>query len=192
MSRIAEVTHTDQLALGGAEVLAMAEKAGAPDPRMVRVLARADAGVSFLHYWTTALYNGLLPHRLKEIVRIFLSASNGCAYCSQVRSSQGAAEGINNELLIGLDDIDANPLLSEPEKCALRFAQHMKAGSADSDEVFADLGLQFSEEQIIELGMFCGIVLGMGSFAKLLHVTTWEEACSVDPAMVKIRNLSGL
>ena len=150
MSRIAEVEDEGTLPAGATEIIRHAEEAGAPDPRMAKVLTRSRAGVSFLKYWSEALYEGDLPHRLKEIVRIYLSASHGCAYCSVVRSTLGAEQGIDDELLLKLDDIDSNDRLTVVEKCALRFASRMKAGTADDDAVFADLRYHFSEEQVIE------------------------------------------
>ena len=189
MSRIAEVEDEGILPTDAREIIRRAEESGAPDPRMARVLARSRAGTSFLKYWAEALYEGDLPHRLKEIVRIYLSASHGCAYCSVVRSTLGATQGIDDELLLKLDDIDSNDRLTVVEKCALRFASRMKAGTADDDAVFADLRYHFSEEQVIELGLFCGVVLGAGGFAKLLHVVTWEEVCALSPAMRELRRL---
>lgn len=189
MSRIAEVKDENELSSEAVEVLRFSEKAGAPDPRMAKILLRSPAGVAFLQYWAEALYKGDLPHRLKEIVRIYLSASHGCAYCSVVRSTLGAEQGIDDELLLKLDDIDTNDCLFAQEKSALRFAKKMKGGEADSDAVFDDLREHFTDEEIIELGLLCGIVLGGGSFAKLLHVVTWEEVCSLKPSMQDLKNL---
>lgn len=191
MSRIAEFETGAELPEGAEEILGIAETKGAPDPRMARVLVRSPAGVAFLKYWAGALYEGELPHRLKEIVRIFLSASQGCAYCSVVRSKQGAAEGINDDLLLALDDIQTNPHLSETERAALRFADRFKRGEADDEAVFSELHEHFTETEILELGLFCGTVVGIGSFGKLLHVVSWDEVCSIDPEMIRLRRMSG-
>jgi AhpD family alkylhydroperoxidase len=177
------------LPAGADDILKLAEASGAPDPRMARVLVRSAAGVAFLEYWAHALYEGDLTHRLKEIVRIYLSASQGCAYCSVVRSVRGAAEGVNDELLLGLDNIDSNSLLSAKERAALRFAARLKRGDADDDRVFDELRANFSDEEILELGLFCGTVMGIGSFAKLLKVVTWDEVCALDPKMRELKRL---
>lgn len=188
MARIAaldERTATAEVA----EILAFAERARAPDPRMARVLARSPAGVRFLRYWMGLLYEGALPHRLKEIVRIWLSAAEGCAYCTSVRSTRGREEGVTDELLLALDDVDGNAHLSEREKAALRFARRFKADTADDDAVFDELKRHFSEEEIVELGLFCGTVLGAGGFAKLLKVVTWAEVCELRPELAKLRGI---
>jgi AhpD family alkylhydroperoxidase len=189
MSRIDAAGADAKLPPGAAEILRFSEASGAPDPRMARVLVRSAAGVGFLEYWTHALYEGELPHRLKEIVRIYLSASQGCAYCSVVRSTRGAEEGVNDALLLALDDIDANPYLTERERAALQFAARFKRGEADDERVFDALRARFSDSEILELGLFCGTVVGIGSFAKLLKVVTWDEVCALDPNMRKLRRL---
>ncbi len=190
MSRIPEIDSSTLLPEGAEAVLKIAETEGAPDPRMAKVLVRSPAGVEFLRHWAALLYEGELPHRLKEIVRIFLSASQGCAYCSVVRSKQGAAEGIDDALLLALDDISSNPHLSERERVALDFADRFKRGEADDDALYAKLREHFSDSEIIELGLFCGTVIGIGTFAKTLHVVTWDEVCSIDPEMIRLRRMS--
>lgn len=172
-----------------ADMLAFAARAGAPDPRMARVLARSPSGVRFLEFWVQLLYEGSLPHRLKEIVRIWLSAAEGCAYCTSVRSTRGREDGVSDALLLALDDVDGNPHLSARERTALRFARSFKAGMADDDAVFDELKRHFSEEEIVELGLFCGTVLGVGGFAKLLQVATWDEVCALRPELGKLRRI---
>lgn len=188
MTRIAAINNR----VTSSEVQAMiefAEKARAPDPRMVRVLARSPIGIEFLKYWSHILYEGALPHRLKEIVRIYLSAAEGCAYCTSVRSTQGKKEGVSDELLLALDDIAGNPHLTDREKSALRFAKRLKSQTADEDDAFDDLKAHFSEEEIIELGLFCGTVIGAGGFAKTLRVVNWDDVCELRPDVAHLRKI---
>jgi len=74
---------------------------------------------------------------------------------------------------------------SAREKAALRYADLFKAGehAIDKDEVYADLAKHFSDEEIIELGLFCAQVDGVGKFVKSLNVVSWEEACALDPKL---------
>ena len=51
----------------------------------------------------------------------------------------------------------------------------------DKDQVYADLAKHFSDEEIIELGLFCAEVDGVGKFVKSLNVLSWEEACALNP-----------
>jgi hypothetical protein len=72
---------------------------------------------------------------------------------------------------------------SEREKAALRYAGAFKNGehAIDSDEIFAQLHKHFSDEEIIELGLFCAETDGVGKFVRSLNVISWEEACSLNP-----------
>jgi AhpD family alkylhydroperoxidase len=189
MSRIAPLDGSVGLSDDVAAILAFAEQARAPDPRMARVLVRTPAGIAFMKYWVGLLYDGVLPHRLKEIVRIYLSAAEGCAYCTSVRSARGRADGVSDDLLLGLDDVEGNPHLSPREKAALRFARRFKENTADADTVFDELREQFSDEEILELGLFSGTVAGIGGFAKLLKVVSWDEVCALRPEMAQLRKL---
>jgi AhpD family alkylhydroperoxidase len=190
MARIAPLESANAVDGEIAAILAFAEQARAPDPRMARVLVRTPAGVAFMKYWVGLLYEGVLPHRLKEIVRIYLSAAEGCAYCTSVRSARGRQDGVSDELLLALDDCDRNPHLSERERAALRFARRFKADTADDDAVFEDLRAHFSDEEILELGLFSGTVAGIGGFAKLLKVVSWDEVCELRPELSQLRKLS--
>jgi hypothetical protein len=106
-----------------------------------------------------------------------------------VRSTQGREDGVSDELLLGLEDIDRNRHLSARERAALRFARRFKANTADDDAVFAELREHFTDEEILELGLFSGTVLGVGGFAKLLNVVSWEDACALQPELDRLRRL---
>ena len=73
----------------------------------------------------------------------------------------------------------------EREKAALHYADLFKQGehSIDKDEVYTDLAKHFSDEEIIELGLFCAEVDGVGKFVKSLNVLSWEEACELNPKL---------
>ena len=67
----------------------------------------------------------------------------------------------------------------------MRYAALFKRGeeAIDSDEVYDDLREQFSEEEIIELGLFCAETDGVGKFVRSLNVLSWEDACQIDPSL---------
>jgi AhpD family alkylhydroperoxidase len=81
-----------------------AKKNGAPDPRVVSIMARSEVGTAWVECWNKVLYNGVLPHKLKEMCRIKISVAHECGYCSTVRSNVAKDEGLTedtiNELLL--------------------------------------------------------------------------------------------
>ena len=63
------------------EYFRLAEKRGAPNSVLLRILARdPDSLRLFYEPWTKALYGGRNDHLLKEIVRIHMAELRGCFY----------------------------------------------------------------------------------------------------------------
>jgi AhpD family alkylhydroperoxidase len=167
------------------ELIESAKRTGAPDPRVVSLMTRTPLGTAWVEYWNKLLYQGTLPHKLKEMCRIKISVAHQCGYCSTVRSKVAKAEGLTEDLIGELSSYADSTHFSAREKAALRYADLFKAGerAIDKDEVYADLAKHFSDEEIIELGLFCAQVDGVGKFVKSLNVVSWEEACTLDPKL---------
>jgi AhpD family alkylhydroperoxidase len=147
------------------EMIESARRTGAPDPRVVSIMLRnPKAGAAWVEYWNKLLYHGVLPHKLKEMCRIKISVAHQCGYCSTVRSHVAKAEGLTENMVAQLLDYESSTQFSEREKAALRYADAFKKGehAIDSDEIFAQLHEHFSDEEIIELGLFCAETDGVG------------------------------
>jgi AhpD family alkylhydroperoxidase len=162
-----------------------AKKTGAPDPRVVSIMTRSAVGTAWVECWNKVLYEGLLPHKLKEMCRIKISVAHQCGYCSTVRSNVAKAEGLTEDMIDALNDYAASDKFTAREKAALHYADLFKQGehAIDKDEVYAELKKQFSEEEIIELGMLCAQTDGVGKLVKSLNVVSWEEACEINPKL---------
>jgi len=169
-----------------------AQRTGAPDPRVVSIMLRnPKAGAAWVEYWNKLLYHGVLPHKLKEMCRIKISVAHECGYCSTVRSNVAKDEGLTEDLVTGLlRDYAGDDRFSAREKAAMRYAGLFKQGehAIDRDEVYAELKRHFSDEEIIELGLFCAEVDGVGKFVKSLNVLPWEEACALNPNLQAVKD----
>ncbi len=165
-----------------------AKKTGAPDPRVVQIMTRSKVGLAWVECWNKVLYEGVLPHKLKEMCRIKISVAHQCGYCSTVRSNVAKDEGLTEAMI---DDVlnayMASDKLSAREKAALHYAELFKQGehAIDKDEVYRDLQTHFSDEEIIELGQLCAQTDGVGKFVKSLNVISWEDACALDPKLAQ-------
>jgi AhpD family alkylhydroperoxidase len=135
--------------------------------------------------WNKVLYEGVLPHKLKEMCRIQTSVAHQCGYCSTVRSHVAKAEGLTEEMINDLFVYETSPHFTPCEKAALRYANLFKQGehAIDKDEVYADLAKHFNDEEIIELGQLCAQTDGVGKLVKSLNVVSWEEACEINPKL---------
>src|SRR6185437_4386965 len=142
------------------ELIESAKRTGAPDPRVVSIMTRSQVGAGWVEFWNKVLYQGVLPHKLKEMCRIKISIAHQCGYCSTVRSNVAKAEGLTESTINDLFDYAGSAKLSAREKAALRYADLFKQGehAIDKDEVYAELARHFSDAEIIELGLFCAEV----------------------------------
>lgn len=168
-----------------------AERTGAPDPRVVSIMARhPTAGLGWVKYWNSLLYDGLLPHTLKEMCRIFISMEHECGYCSTVRSKIAQEQGLTEEKVMALPDFETSELFDDRDRAALRYARLFKQGehAIDRDEVYDDLKKAFSEEEIIELGQMCAQTDGVGKLVKSFNVMSWGEACEINPDLAKTKD----
>jgi len=184
MPRLDFIDETNLDAEGRA-LIASAERTGAPDPRVVRIMLRSSAGRAWVKCWNSVLYEGSLPHKLKEMCRIRISVAHKCGYCSTVRSKLARADGLTEEQVHDL--LREGRQLSPREKAALEYADLFKSGdeAIDSDAVYARLRRHFTDEEIIELGMLCAQTVGVGRLVRSLNILSWQEACELDPALVE-------
>jgi AhpD family alkylhydroperoxidase len=159
-----------------------AKKTGAPDPRVVSIMTRSEIGTGWVEYWNKVLYQGLLPHKLKEMCRIKISVAHQCGYCSTVRSNVAKAEGLTEDMISDLFTYETSKHFTPREKAALRYADLFKQGehAIDKDEVYRDLSEHFTDAEIIELGLLCAQTDGVGKLVKSLNVLSWEEACELN------------
>lgn len=168
-------------------LLEAGERDGTPDARVIRVYARSEIGATWIEFCHRVFTQGRLPVRLKELVRIRMSVAEECGYCSSLRSKRAQAEGLTEEVVVQMVDIDGAPDLDEREKAALRYADLYRRDEIGTDEVFDELRRHFDDEEIIELGVLCGMLDGGGKFVKALDVLTWAQACEVRPTLATLQ-----
>src|ERR1700746_642156 len=134
---IQESEHT----LHTRELVESAKRTGAPDPRVVSIMSRSDLGIAWVEYWNKLLYQGVLPHKLKEMCRIKISVAHQCGYCSTVRSNIAKAEGLTEVVINDLYSYETSKYFTPREKAALRYADLFKQGehAIDKDEVYQEL-----------------------------------------------------
>src|SRR5438132_11301052 len=146
MPRLRYIEESEKTPLTSA-LIALAKRTGAPDPRVVGLMTRSKLGIAWVEYWNRLLYQGTLPHRLKEMCRIKISVAHQCGYCSTVRSNVAKQEGLTEDLVTQLFDYESSKHFSEREKAALRYADAFKKGehAIDSEEIFTQLLEHFSD-----------------------------------------------
>src|SRR5262249_53147096 len=181
MSRLRYIEESEQTP-HARELIESAKRTGAPAPRVVGIMTPSQVGAGWVEYWNKVLYQGVLPHKLKEMCRIRISVAHQCDYCSTVRSNVAKNEGLTEDMIGDLFDYENSKHFTPREKAALRYADLFEH-AIDKDEVYRDLSKHFNDEEIIELGLLCAQTDGVGKFVKSLNVLSWEEACELNPKL---------
>ena len=126
--------------------------------------------------------DSLLDARLLELLRIRSGQLGGCERCMSSRKVATVSD--EDAVCMTLSSSDSS--FSVREQRALRFLDLLSADHhAIDDSIYRALGEVFTTAEIVELGLFCGQMLGVHRFLHTLDV--FSEApplISYDPAQV--------
>ena len=115
--------------------------------------------------WLQALedfhLNGLLPARLRELVRLKIAAITNCRACQIARKSDTVTE--EDVACLSSDHDSIRARYSPAERAALRYAELFAADhTAIDDTVFDDLKRHYAVPEIVELNLYCALMLAGG------------------------------
>ena len=175
------------------ELLRQAAAAGSPDPRVLKILFKSPIGVAWYRYWLASSNEGHLPKDLKELCRVKIAFDHECGYCGTVRSAAAKSVGLTEDKIQEVWDYENSSVFSTREKLALRFADCLKhdIARADDDAFYAELKQEFSDAEIVELGLWCAENVGAGSFVRTLNIISWAEACELNPQTAERASVAG-
>lgn len=140
----------------------------APHPDLV------EAYQGFYYPWHTG-GAGLIPARLKELVRLRIATLNGCVLCKSVRMAPEVVR--EDEAATGVDHPDAAEFTLR-ERAAIRFAEKMAVDHHNiSDEDVAEMRRHFSDAEFLELAMMTGQYIGFGRVLAMLQLEV--SACPI-------------
>lgn len=142
-------------------------RAFASHPRLL------EGYLNFYYPWHSE--GGLLPRRLKELVRLRIATLNGCQTCKAARL---ARDEIPEAEALQVDNFESGESYSEREKVALRFAEKMAVDhfSVDDDYI-SGVREHFSEPEFLELAMMTGQFIGFGRVLAILQLE--EVSCPI-------------
>jgi alkylhydroperoxidase family enzyme len=111
--------------------------------------------------------------KILQLVIIKTSALNRSAYCMSHNVPLGKKIGLTEAQIAAAqrDDFMASPDLDERQKAAVRWADAVTRMTArDDEEAFAAMTRHFTEKQIVELTVFCGMWNYSNRLCEALHV----------------------
>jgi AhpD family alkylhydroperoxidase len=135
------------------------------------IIGRLPAAAEALGGLTAALRSsGTLSPRLLELVRLRIAFFNQCRSCIAVRYQSAIDDGLDEGAVCSLERPAEAENLSDAERAALRVAELFATDHlAIDDAVYDELRQHFTEDQLVELGLHCGIALGVGRLS-----ATWD------------------
>ncbi len=111
--------------------------------------------------------------RIQQLVIIKTSALNRSAYCMSHNVPLGKKVGLSEAQIKAAQGKDymASPDLDDRQKAAVRWAEAVTQMTArDDDEAFAAMKRHFTEKEIVELTVFCGMWNYSNRLCEALHV----------------------
>ena len=98
--------------------------------------------------------------KIKELIVIKTSHTNGCKYCYAHNTSLGRAAGISDAQIkaISLNEYANSSLFEQEEVLALRWAEAVTLNKAAKDDtLFSELKSCYTETQIAEMTILCAM-----------------------------------
>jgi uncharacterized peroxidase-related enzyme len=111
--------------------------------------------------------------RLEQLVIVKTASLNRGRYCLGHNQDLGREAGLTPEQVAAAesDDYLESAHLDDRQKLAVRWAEAVTRFTAhDDDELFAALQAEFSDEQIVELTVLCGMWNWSNRLTEALHI----------------------
>jgi AhpD family alkylhydroperoxidase len=120
--------------------------------------------------------NSKLPLREREAARWTIALINDCVVCQDTRARDGQAAGVDEGFYAEVADWRASTVLSERERLAAEFAQHFALDHRGmGDEMWRRLRSAFSDDELADLTICCGMFLGLGRVLAVVGVRAPEQ-----------------
>jgi len=121
--------------------------------------------------------------KIQQLVIIKTSALNRSAYCMSHNVPLARKIGLTEAQIKAAQGSDymRSPDLNERQKAAIRWAEAVTLLAArDDDDAFAAMRQHFSDKQIVELTVFCGMWNYSNRLCEALHVDLEEPDKRID------------
>jgi alkylhydroperoxidase family enzyme len=127
--------------------------------------------------FSSAVYgNTRLDVREREAARWTIALVNHCAVCQGTRAEKGPDAGIDDGFYGEVGDWRASTALSERERLAAEFAERFALDHQTMDDAFFDrMRSAYTDEELADLVICCGMWLGLGRMMAVVGVPAPEE-----------------
>jgi alkylhydroperoxidase family enzyme len=120
--------------------------------------------------------NTELPVREREAARYTIAMINDCAVCRDTRAKDGPDVGADEPFYAEATNWRASTELSPRERLAAEFAERFALDHlAMDDEFWGRMHAAFSEDELADLVICCGMFLGMGRALAVVGVRAPDQ-----------------
>ncbi len=134
-------------------------------------------------FYARLFYGGRVDTRTKELLRLRLSMTHGCAFCNKGNRVAALKAGVSAEQQRHILDA-AQACFSAQDRALLELADQIALTNMHghlSPALHARLAPHFDDAQIFELGMVAGILTGMAKFIFVYDLVEREANCPIVP-----------
>lgn len=173
------ISYVDPTTIDDPELAAIMERArtgGTPRPESQAIRLHHPAVMkAFNHAWDVFFRQGVTPHAIKELCRLYISKSVDCEYCGGQRSVAAQQEGATEMQVDEILDFERSGRFDPAQRAALEWAQAIAWDPAlAADDLWLRLHEHFTEPQLVELGHFIALTLGQQRFLKTVGIKHGE------------------
>jgi alkylhydroperoxidase family enzyme len=159
---------------------------GTPRPESSAVRAHSPAAFwAFDEAWERLFRNGVVPHAIKEVCRVYVSRSVKCEYCGNQRSEAARTTGLSEGKLDEVMNFETSSRFSDRERAALSYAEAITWRLDPDDDFWVRLHSHFSEEELVELACFIALTMGQQSWIRLLNIDHLEVMAESAASLVQ-------
>ncbi len=182
MHRVPEAQLSDALKAARASALALTG-----DATITEVFANSQKVCEFFFdgFYKGLFFNGDVPIRYKELLRLRLSKAHGCWFCNRNNEAGAKAAGFTDAQIQAIGG-DAEADFTGAERAVLALADELaltNMGGALTPALYAALKAHFSDGEIVELSMVGAVLGGLNKMAFVLDLVERETWCPFTPAV---------
>ena len=132
----------------------------------------------YMPFYSTWHNEGKVAPIIKEVARLRIAQLNNCAICKGARFAAAQIEGLTEQKIAEIENFESSDAFTLQEKMAIRFAEKLALNHHSIDDDFMkSMRVQFTDPQIVELGMMIAQYLGFGRVLAVLDPET--SVCSL-------------
>ncbi|WP_395402722.1 carboxymuconolactone decarboxylase family protein [Pseudoduganella sp. UC29_106] len=122
----------------------------------------AQAQLKSMVALSMSVKNGVLGHRLIELINLRVSQINGCGVCIDMHWRDLIKQGADPRHLNSIAGWRESPFFNERERAALGWAEAVNAlpQKDDTDAAFREVKEHFNDEEIAQMGYAISVIKG--------------------------------